>query len=229
MNDNLMEYSTHLANKQKQIEHKTYDKLEKKNVSLEINHEERLGQMKEYFLKLNDKVDYNIHLYEMYNNKGNIRKTPQEKIMSDNLSSNYEYNYEIPRQEQEKPVSPKFFPESKPIKSDVTSNFYFDKLNNRDYNQYRDVQKQYLNFNKDMIGSHIKEKENMYYNKKYASVERLKDLDRYNQSILDAKKFKSEQQNLNRYLLDNQVKSKEPTYTINNPENMITSNPCNIN
>jgi hypothetical protein len=217
--DNMSQFNSYHVNKQKQVENQLYDKLQKKNVSLEINHEERLGQMKDYFMKLNDKVDNNMQIYENY-----ASKEPRMSPVRPHVERQAE-SY-IPT---EKPVSPKpehFFPESKPTKSDITSNYVFDKLTNRDYGQYRDLQQSYLNYNRNTMDYHSKERDNNYSNKRYASVERLRDLDRYNHELIEAKKYKNDQQNLYRYILDSQIKNKvDPKHMVYSND-FVPINPC---
>jgi hypothetical protein len=247
--ENKVDYYTHLLNKQKCQQDDNVEKMKRGQVSLELNHEKRMGEMKEYFNKLNDKVDSNMNRYSDYNNKNqrNSPLRPYDNLVIDhntsidrNIEPSYIDSYRPDRDNNININNPYtnntyFAPESKPVKSDVTSNFIFDKLQNRDYKTYREINQTYYNYNRDMIDNHQRRKDDDYNNKRLASMERVKDLDRYNQANMEAKNFKSEQQKLYRYILDNQVKNRDYPLSTNNlasPSNFkddrVVINPCKI-
>jgi hypothetical protein len=252
-NDNRVEYYTHLLNKHKHHQDEVQDRVNiKGRVTLEIGHEKRLEEMKEYFMKLNEKVDNNMHKYEQYagNGKSRIVSPIGYQSMEINHSANYNkpnspgyYNTTSDNKQptnyyhnnaMSSPTSNNkqyFHPESNPIKSDVTSNYIFDKLTNGDYKHYKDINQNYHGYNRDIIETHEKKKADDFHNKRFESMERVKDLDRYNQANLQAKNFKNEQQNLYRYILDNQVHGKDSNINLHKSynNNIIPKSPCMIN
>jgi hypothetical protein len=252
-NENMNEYYSHMLNKQKHQEEETLEKMRiKGQVSLEMNHEQRLNQMKDYFMRLNEKVENNMSRYQVNSGKYNQSRTHQN-LDFENTALTNNYNYEdrltppssntnnningdnnIDQQYYDNNSSAMntgnqqyFYPESKPIKSDVTSNYVFDRLNNKDYQFYKDINQNYFTYNKGVMDNIQKIKEGDYQNKRYQSMERVKDIDRYNQANYEARQFKNEQQNLYRHILDNQVRVKENIVTGFRDEKVPVS-PCNI-
>jgi hypothetical protein len=226
-NENMMEYYNHMMNKQKEQENSNYDKIHNKQpVSLEMNHEKRLEDMKDYFTKLNDKVDTNMSKYNDYLHQvspkagGTLDRNYHGGSPTYHSTLNLGGNNNV-----------YFHPESKPIKSDVTSNHPFDRAFNRDYVGYREVNQNYLNYNRQLITDHHQRKEDEYQNKRMASMERVRDLDRYNQANMEAKQFRNEQQKLYRQILDNQVRVKDDgfnNFNMVHREQRVIPNPCKI-
>jgi hypothetical protein len=127
----------------------------------------------------------------------------------------------------------RYYQEPRAFGSDITTNL-FDKFNNRDYKSFRNLNQEYLNYNRVMMDHHMRMREDEARNKKQASVERVRDIDRFEQANLEAKQFKNEQQRLYKMILDNQVKVKEvncnSSTRLHAPhlnDKVIMPNPCN--
>jgi hypothetical protein len=217
--DGLNQYYTHLSNKQRYQDEQQLEKMRiNGKVTLNINHEERLNQMKDYFMGLNEKVDSNVNIYNDYNRRYSpvktmsynnvVAETPLSPLKVNRFNDLNKYSLNSQNNLGEGRY---FHPGEGPVRTDVASTF--DKLNHRDYQHYKDINQQFYNYNRELVDDNTRVKEDEYRDKRVADMERIRDLDRYEQANQEAKNFRTEQQKLYHYLLDNQVRVKEDSGT----------------
>jgi hypothetical protein len=164
-NDRLYEYHVFLEKKKKDEDekHKMKEK-EKALVSLNINNEENVKNFKEYMIKLNNSVDAKIEKHKNFmqifdkKSKDNNYNVSQDSIAKDfsvtkvvetPMRSSFKQN------ENESHYNPNYVNSHW---SDVTSPDYFSKKHNHKYYDYRNVQKGYLQYNREVIEEKEKRK-----------------------------------------------------------------------
>ena len=175
-NDRIKLYEVYQEKKKKEDEEKWKEKQKERDlVTLDFRSDENMKSFKEYMVRLNDNVDNNMQKhkqfmqvndkkpeinYPNYNNMNPSNMSPQPRVFH-----NEEPNIpvEIRKSPSRSPI--KHFEESyspnyvNSNRSDVTFADYFSKKQNQEYLDYRQAQKVFLNYNKEIIENKEKKKQ----------------------------------------------------------------------
>lgn len=157
------------------------EKMIPENVSLDLNSEKHLNSFKDYISKLSDSVDQNMLQYSNYKNK-----TPFKSPI------------------QLKPGMPNDVIGIRRDPTDVTNASLFDKIENEDYNEYKQKNKEVFHYNIQLSKAKEKSKQRLY------EINQLQDGDlgyqhkMYNQFDYNLKSFENEKKERYKHFLDEQ-------------------------
>ena len=95
--------------------------------------------------------------------------------------------------------------------TDVTNSSVYDKVNNLSYDEYKEKQKEFLNFNQNTINDNQRYKDYVLNEKKRINEERLKEMQRLKEIEYQERLFENEKKKIYKNLLDDQLKVKIPS------------------
>ena len=171
------------------------EKMRPTAVSLQLGSEENLKAYHDKLTRLSNRADRNSQLYNEYNEKN--KQVPHYNYLTKRYSLDKEINRTLPdekeynliRSESDKfdkyneSVDPNFygkkeyfnFEGNKRDGTDVTNKYFYDKYFNPTYQTYKEVNKDYEDYNRNIINQNIKFKEEMLDRKKFEEEERKKE------------------------------------------------------
>ena len=169
------------------------EKMKPTAVSLQLGSEENLKAYHDKLTKLSNRADRNSQLYNEYNEKN--KQIPYYNYLTKRYSISKEINRTLPDEKEfinfrndnfddyNKSVDPNFygkkeyfnFEGNKRDGTDVTNKYFYDKYFNPTYQTYKEVNKDYEDYNRNIINQNIRFKEEMLDRKKFEEEERKKE------------------------------------------------------
>ena len=93
----------------------------------------------------------------------------------------------------------------------MTNSSVYDKVNNLSYDEYKEKQKEFLNFNQHTINDNQRYKDYVLNEKKRINEERIKEMQRLKELEYQERLFENEKKKIYKNLLDDQLKVKIPS------------------
>ncbi len=169
------------------------EKMKPTAVSLQLGSEENLKAYHDKLTKLSNRADRNSELYNEYNKKN--KEIPYYNYLTKRYSISKEINRTLPDEKEyinfrndnfddyNKSIEPNFynkkelfnFEGNKRDDTDITNKYFYDKYFNPTYQTYKEVNKDYEDYNRNIINQNIKFKEEMLDRKKFEEEERKKE------------------------------------------------------
>jgi hypothetical protein len=216
--------------KENKLQKEFEEKLIPVEVSLPMNSDERLKNYHNHIYKLSDKADRNRKLFMEYNEKS------KNNLYYNYLSKRYtlnnkESNKTIPYN-KELPLTQKFRESLNQNSDEVNKNqtMFNQKINNIEnisYNKYKNLYKEYDDYNRLLVEKHLRNKEMMNKQRALQEEKRIKENERLSQLKQEEKYYENEKKKLYRNFLDMQVNEQIPIKL--SKENFYQNNMDNSN
>ena len=207
------EYIEGMQAKENKLQKEFEEKLIPVEVSLPMNSDERLKNYHNHIYKLSDKADRNRKLFMEYNEKS------KNNLYYNYLSKRYtlnnkESNKTIPYN-KELPLTQKFRESLNQNSDEVNKNqtMFNQKINNIEnisYNKYKNIYKEYDDYNRLLVEKHLRNKEMMNKQRALQEEKRIKENERLSQLKQEEKYYENEKKKLYRNFLDMQVNEQIP-------------------
>ena len=207
------EYIEGMQAKENKLQNEFEEKLIPVEVSLPMNSDERLKNYHNHIYKLSDKADRNRKLFMEYNEKS------KNNLYYNYLSKRYtlnnkESNKTIPYN-KELPLTQKFRESLNQNSDEVNKNqtMFNQKINNIEnisYNKYKNLYKEYDDYNRLLVEKHLRNKEMMNKQRALQEEKRIKENERLSQLKQEEKYYENEKKKLYRNFLDMQVNEQIP-------------------
>ena len=207
------EYIEGMQAKENKLQKEFEEKLIPVEVSLPMNSDERLKNYHNHIYKLSDKADRNRKLFMEYNEKS------KNNLYYNYLSKRYtlnnkESNKTIPYN-KELPLTQKFRESLNQNSDEVNKNqtMFNQKINNIEnisYNKYKNLFKEYDDYNRLLVEKHLRNKEMMNKQRALQEEKRIKENERLSQLKQEEKYYENEKKKLYRNFLDMQVNEQIP-------------------
>ncbi len=207
------EYIEGMQAKENKLQKEFEEKLIPVEVSLPMNSDERLKNYHNHIYKLSDKADRNRKLFMEYNEKS------KNNLYYNYLSKRYtlnnkESNKTIPYN-KELPLTQKFRESINQNSDEVNKNqtMFNQKINNIEnisYNKYKNLYKEYDDYNRLLVEKHLRNKEMMNKQRALQEEKRIKENERLSQLKQEEKYYENEKKKLYRNFLDMQVNEQIP-------------------
>ena len=224
------EYIEGMQAKENKLQKEFEEKLIPVEVSLPMNSDERLKNYHNHIYKLSDKADRNRKLFMEYNEKS------KNNLYYNYLSKRYtlnnkESNKTIPYN-KELPLTQKFRESLNQNSDEVNKNqtMFNQKINNIEnisYNKYKNLYKEYDDYNRLLVEKHLRNKEMMNKQRALQEEKRIKENERLSQLKQEEKYYENEKKKLYRNFLDMQVNEQIPIKL--SKENFYQNNMDNSN
>jgi hypothetical protein len=218
--------------KENKLQKEFEEKLIPVEVSLPMNSDERLKNYHNRIYKLSDKADRNRKLFMEYNEKS------KNNLYYNYLSKRYtlnnkESNKTIPYN-KDLPLTQRFRESINQNSDEVNKNqtMFNQKMNNIEnisYNKYKNLYKEYDDYNRLLVEKHLRNKEMMNKQRALQEEKRIKENERLSQLKQEEKYYENEKKKLYRNFLDMQVNEQIPiklskeNYYQNNMDNSNNS------
>ena len=204
------DYIRGLQEKENKTQKEFEEKLIPLNVSLPMNSEQRLRSYHDRVYKLSDKADRNKKLFMDYN-----EKTKNDKYYN-YLSKRYVYNNKDPNQTIEEnrdmPLNQKMVRNNINIidnnannMDEKTMNFYL-----RNYGDYKNVFKQYDNYNKILAEQNLRNRDYMNKQRTLEELKRIEEREKIYNFEKQEKSYENERKKEYKESLDKQIKENFP-------------------
>ena len=207
------EYIQSIQNKENKLQKEFEEKLIPMEVSLPMNSDERLKNYHNKIYKLSDKADRNRKLFMEYNAKAK-NDMFYNYLSKRYTSNNKEANKTIPYS-KELSFTQKIKDEiiNKPNEVNKTQyaiNQNMSTIQNYSYNKYKNLYKEYDEYNRSLIQKNLRKKE--FLNKQRALLEekRIAENEKLSQLKQEEKYFENEKKKLYKNFLDMQVNEQIP-------------------
>ena len=226
------EYIEGMQAKENKLQKEFEEKLIPVEVSLPMNSDERLKNYHNRIYKLSDKADRNRKLFMEYNEKS------KNNLYYNYLSKRYtlnnkESNKTIPYN-KDLPLTQKFRESINQNSDEVNKNqtMFNQKMNNIEnisYNKYKNLYKEYDDYNRLLVEKHLRNKEMVNKQRALQEEKRIKENERLSQLKQEEKYYENEKKKLYRNFLDMQVNEQIPiklskeNYYQNNMDNSNNS------
>jgi hypothetical protein len=225
------EYIEGMQAKENKLQKEFEEKLIPVEVSLPMNSDERLKNYHNRIYKLSDKADRNRKLFMEYNEKS------KNNLYYNYLSKRYtlnnkESNKTIPYN-KDLPLTQRFRESINQNSDEVNKNqTMFNQKNNIEnisYNKYKNLYKEYDDYNRLLVEKHLRNKEMMNKQRALQEEKRIKENERLSQLKQEEKYYENEKKKLYRNFLDMQVNEQIPiklskeNYYQNNMDNSNNS------
>ena len=207
------EYIEGMQAKENKLQKEFEEKLIPVEVSLPMNSDERLKNYHNHIYKLSDKADRNRKLFMEYKEKS------KNNLYYNYLSKRYtlnnkESNKTIPYN-KELPLTQKFRESLNQNSDEVNKNqtMFNQKINNIEnisYNKYKNLYKEYDDYNRLLVEKHLRNKEMMNKQRALQEEKRIKENERLSQLKQEEKYYENEKKKLYRNFLDMQVNEQIP-------------------
>ena len=223
------DYVHGLQEKENKTQKEFEEKLVPQNVSLPMNSEERLRSYHDRIYKLSDKADRNKKIFLDYNERAKNDK------YYNYLSKRYVYDNKAPNQtiseSKEIPMSQKMIKSNvNMIENKSSSTLDDNKINYylRNYGNYKDVYKQYDNYNKILAEQNIRNKDYMNKQRTLDELKRIEEREKLYNFEKQEKMYENEKKKEYRESLDRQIKENFPIKLYNenyNEKNFVKNTP----
>ena len=226
------EYIEGMQAKENKLQKEFEEKLIPVEVSLPMNSDERLKNYHNRIYKLSDKADRNRKLFMEYNEKS------KNNLYYNYLSKRYtlnnkESNKTIPYN-KDLPLIQRFRESINQNSDEVNKNqtMFNQKMNNIEnisYNKYKNLYKEYDDYNRLLVEKHLRNKEMVNKQRALQEEKRIKENERLSQLKQEEKYYENEKKKLYRNFLDMQVNEQIPiklskeNYYQNNMDNSNNS------
>ena len=207
------EYIEGMQAKENKLQKEFEEKLIPVEVSLPMNSDERLKNYHNHIYKLSDKADRNRKLFMEYNEKS------KNNLYYNYLSKRYtlnnkESNKTIPYN-KDLPLTQRFRESINQNSDEVNKNqtMFNQKMNNIEnisYNKYKNLYKEYDDYNRLLVEKHLRNKEMMNKQRALQEEKRIKENERLSQLKQEEKYYENEKKKLYRNFLDMQVNEQIP-------------------
>ena len=207
------EYIEGMQAKENKLQKEFEEKLIPVEVSLPMNSDERLKNYHNHIYKLSDKADRNRKLFMEYNEKS------KNNLYYNYLSKRYtlnnkESNKTIPYN-KDLPLTQRFRESINQNSDEVNKNqtMFNQNMNNIEnisYNKYKNLYKEYDDYNRLLVEKHLRNKEMMNKQRALQEEKRIKENERLSQLKQEEKYYENEKKKLYRNFLDMQVNEQIP-------------------
>ena len=207
------EYIEGMQAKENKLQKEFEEKLIPVEVSLPMNSDERLKNYHNHIYKLSDKADRNRKLFMEYNEKS------KNNLYYNYLSKRYtlnnkESNKTIPYN-KDLPLTQRFRESINQNSDEVNKNqtMFNQKMNNIEnisYNKYKNLYKEYDDYNRLLVEKHLRNKEMMNKQRALQEEKRIKENERLSQLKQEEKYYENEKKKLYRNFLDMQINEQIP-------------------
>ena len=225
------DYIRGLQEKENKTQREFEEKLIPQNLSLQMNSEQRLQNYHDKIYKLSERADRNKRLFLDYNQKArndkyynylSKRYTLNNKETNSTIEENREYNF------------PNKLGRNRLNSADNHNMNIINNNNNnknineylKNYGAYKDVFRQYDNYNKILAEQNLRHKDYMNKQRTIEDLKRIEERERMNNYELQEKSYENEKKKEYRQYLDRQIQEQFPIklWKENYKENNLINN-----
>lgn len=201
------DYMNSLEAKRLKELHNYEDKLRSTNVSLQMGSEQRVNQYKNYIAKLSDRVDNNAKNFNEYSQRQKSAKflNPLTLHYSTEKDTNKTYNVDDINYI---PTPYTGYLNKRGIQENMSANRAMG--GDTGYGEYKEVNRNFDNYNRDLVAQNLKFKEEMNLKRKLEEETRKKEMAQYHQLLKEEKEFENEKKKQYREYLDSQMRRQIP-------------------
>ena len=219
------EYIQGIQKRENKLQKEFEEKLIPVEVSLPMNSDERLKNYHNRIYKLSDKADRNRKLFMEYNAKSK-NDLFYNYLSKRYTSNNKEANKTIPFS-KDLPITQRIKEEAINKTDEVNKNQYaqnqsMNTIQNYSYNKYKNLYKEYDDYNRSLIAKNLRKKEILNKQRALLEEKRIKENERLSQLKQEEKYIENEKKQLYKNFLDMQVNEQIPiklskeNYDLNN-------------
>ena len=219
------EYIKGIQKRENKLQKEFEEKLIPVEVSLPMNSDERLKNYHNRIYKLSDKADRNRKLFMEYNAKSK-NDLFYNYLSKRYTSNNKEANKTIPFS-KDLPITQRIKEEAINKTDEVNKNQYaqnqsMNTIQNYSYNKYKNLYKEYDDYNRSLIAKNLRKKEILNKQRALLEEKRIKENERLSQLKQEEKYIENEKKKLYKNFLDMQVNEQIPiklskeNYDLNN-------------
>ena len=219
------EYIQGIQKRENKLQKEFEEKLIPVEVSLPMNSYERLKNYHNRIYKLSDKADRNRKLFMEYNAKSK-NDLFYNYLSKRYTSNNKEANKTIPFS-KDLPITQRIKEEAINKTDEVNKNQYaqnqsMNTIQNYSYNKYKNLYKEYDDYNRSLIAKNLRKKEILNKQRALLEEKRIKENERLSQLKQEEKYIENEKKKLYKNFLDMQVNEQIPiklskeNYDLNN-------------
>ena len=219
------EYIQGIQKRENKLQKEFEEKLSPVEVSLPMNSDERLKNYHNRIYKLSDKADRNRKLFMEYNAKSK-NDLFYNYLSKRYTSNNKEANKTIPFS-KDLPITQRIKEEAINKTDEVNKNQYaqnqsMNTIQNYSYNKYKNLYKEYDDYNRSLIAKNLRKKEILNKQRALLEEKRIKENERLSQLKQEEKYIENEKKKLYKNFLDMQVNEQIPiklskeNYDLNN-------------
>ena len=219
------EYIQGIQKRENKLQKEFEEKLIPVEVSLPMNSDERLKNYHNRIYKLSDKADRNRKLFMEYNAKSK-NDLFYNYLSKRYTSNNKEANKTIPFS-KDLPITQRIKEEAINKTDEVNKNQYaqnqsMNNIQNYSYNKYKNLYKEYDDYNRSLIAKNLRKKEILNKQRALLEEKRIKENERLSQLKQEEKYIENEKKKLYKNFLDMQVNEQIPiklskeNYDLNN-------------
>ena len=207
------EYIQGIQKKENKLQKEFEEKLIPVEVSLPMNSDERLKNYHNRIYKLSDKADRNRKLFMEYNAKSK-NDLFYNYLSKRYTSNNKEANKTIPFS-KDLPITQRIKEEAINKTDEVNKNQYaqnqsMNTIQNYSYNKYKNLYKEYDDYNRSLIEKNLRKKEILNKQRALLEEKRIKENERLSQLKQEEKYIENEKKKLYKNFLDMQVNEQIP-------------------
>ena len=219
------EYIQGIQKRENKLQKEFEEKLIPVEVSLPMNSDERLKNYHNRIYKLSDKADRNRKLFMEYNAKSK-NDLFYNYLSKRYTSNNKEANKTIPFS-KDLPITQRIKEEAINKTDEVNKNQYaqnqsMNTIQNYSYNKYKNLYKEYDDYNRSLIAKNLRKKEILNKQRALLEEKRIKENERLSKLKQEEKYIENEKKKLYKNFLDMQVNEQIPiklskeNYDLNN-------------
>ena len=219
------EYIQGIQKRENKLQKEFEEKLIPVEVSLPMNSDERLKNYHNRIYKLSDKADRNRKLFMEYNAKSK-NDLFYNYLSKRYTSNNKEANKTIPFS-KDLPITQRIKEEAINKTDEVNKNQYaqnqsMNTIQNYSYNKYKNLYKEYDDYNRSLIAKNLRKKEILNKQRALLEEKRIKENERLSQLKQEEKYIENEKKKLYKNFLDMQdneqipIKLSKENYDLNN-------------
>ena len=207
------EYIQGIQKRENKLQKEFEEKLIPVEVSLPMNSDERLKNYHNRIYKLSDKADRNRKLFMEYNAKSK-NDLFYNYLSKRYTSNNKEANKTIPFS-KDLPITQRIKEEAINKTDEVNKNQYaqnqsMNTIQNYSYNKYKNLYKEYDDYNRSLIAKNLRKKEILNKQRALLEEKRIKENERLSQLKQEEKYIENEKKKLYKNFLDMQVNEQIP-------------------
>ena len=201
-----LQYSDYLASLEAKRLKELHDyeaKLKASNVSLPMNSDERLSQYKNYISSLSDKTDKYSDNYLKYAERNKSAKFFSP--LTQKISIIKPVNQTCESAKAFSPMST--YPDKKEVLNTNNNIRPLDYKNNKTYEEYKKLSKEFNEYNKNKVDMDMKHKQEMFFQRYKLEQSRKAEMERLAHLRKEEKEFEMEKKRKYKEYLDSQVKT----------------------
>ena len=232
------EYLEGLKKRENKIQKELEEKLTPMGVSLPMNSDERLKSYHNKVYKLSDRADRNRKLFMAYNEKSKSDK--YYNYLSKRYTMNKEINTTIPNNkdipmnqlyQEDNYLNKNINDIDEGYKNQTFNNYGNNNLNNlynNSYNKYKNLYREYNDFNKILAEQNNKRKEFLTKQRLMQEEKRIEESQKLSELRKQEKLYENERKKLYKDYLDKQIQDQIPIKFSKENYNQITDNQINF-